>query len=183
MHFGHTDGQFIRHASPTASDDANSDSAMTTLPIGDRKLNSDYDPDDLHSMNDDMPAVSSASVDAGDEYAKMMMTSPLDFGLPMSSISHPGVASEKLSGRNSFAFWTIVTIMFVLALGNLALTMTIIGVLRMGRGMEYMELVPEADTIKFFGVTDLDRILKRDGRIEGFADVPVSITGKCLIHR
>lgn len=172
MHSTHDDGQFIRHASPTASDDGNSDSAMTTLPIGERKLNSDYDPDELHSINDDMQPMSSS---INGDYAKMM-TSPLEFGMP-TTISH-GVAYEKLTGRNSFAFWTIVTIMFVLALGNLALTMTIIGVLRMGRGMEYMELVPEADTIKFFGVTDLDRILKRDGRIEGFGDVPVSITGK-----
>lgn len=179
MHTAHNidDGQFIRHASPTASDDANSDSAMTTLPIGERKLNSDYDQDELHSMNnDDMQHQPSASINDGD-YAKMM-TSPLDFGLPPAMSGQAGgVSYDKLTGRNSFAFWTIVTIMFVLALGNLALTMTIIGVLRMGRGMEYMELVPEADTIKFFGVTDLDRIVKRDGRIEGFGDVPVSITG------
>lgn len=38
-------------------------------------------------------------------------------------------------------------------------------------------MVPEADSVKFFGSTDLDHIYKKDGLIEGFADVPMSITG------
>lgn len=38
-------------------------------------------------------------------------------------------------------------------------------------------MVPEADSIKFYGSTDLDRIYKKDGLIEGFADVPLTITG------
>lgn len=37
--------------------------------------------------------------------------------------------------------------------------------------------MPEADSIKFFGSTDLDRIYKKDGIIEGFSDVPLTITG------
>lgn len=37
--------------------------------------------------------------------------------------------------------------------------------------------MPEADSIKFFGSTDLDRIYKTDGVIEGFSDVPLTITG------
>lgn len=77
----------------------------------------------------------------------------------------------------TFAFWVIVCIIFVMTIGNLILTMTIIGVLRLGRGMEFMEMVPEAETIKFFGVTDFDRLYKKDGVIEGFADVPMNITG------
>lgn len=171
----HDDGQFIRHASPTASDDANSDSAMTTLPIGERKLNSDYDPDELYSMTaDDM--LPNATADG--DYSKRLS----DFGAQSMLTANHAMACEKLSGRNSFAFWTIVAIMFVLALGNLALTMTIVGVLRVGRGMQHMELVPEAETIKFNGVIDLDRIVKRDGRIEGFGDVPVSITGITIIN-
>lgn len=81
------------------------------------------------------------------------------------------------TGRNTFAFWMIVSIIFVMTIGNLILTMTIIGVLRLGKGMEFMEMVPEAETIKFFGVTDFDRLYKKDGVIEGFADVPMNITG------
>lgn len=84
----------------------------------------------------------------------------------------------KREGRNTFAFWVLIIMLFALTLANLALTMTIISVLRFGRGMEYMELVPEANSIKFFGGdVDLDRIQKRDGLLEGFADVPVTISG------
>lgn len=81
------------------------------------------------------------------------------------------------TGRNTFAFWVIVSIIFIMTIGNLILTMTIIGVLRLGKGMEFMEMVPEAETIKFFGITDFDRLYKKDGVIEGFADVPMKITG------
>lgn len=82
----------------------------------------------------------------------------------------------KKTGRNTFAFWVLIIMLFALTLANLALTMTIIGVLRFGRGMEYMELVPEANSVKFWDV-DLDRIQKRDGILEGFADVPMTIEG------
>ena len=83
----------------------------------------------------------------------------------------------KKKGRNTFAFWVLIILLFALTLANLALTMTIISVLRFGRGMEYMELVPEANSVKFFGDVDLDRIQKRDGILEGFSDVPMSIEG------
>lgn len=87
------------------------------------------------------------------------------------------------TGRNTFAFWVIVSIIFIMTIGNLILTMTIIGVLRLGKGMEFMEMVPEAETIKFFGVTDFDRLYKKDGVIEGFADVPMNITGYVVLCR
>lgn len=80
-------------------------------------------------------------------------------------------------GRNTFAFWTIVISLIILSTGNLILTVTIIGVLHLGKGMENLELIPEENTIKFFGTADLDRIYKRDGIIEGFADIPISISG------
>lgn len=43
--------------------------------------------------------------------------------------------------------------------------------------MESLELVPEASLIKFFGDTDLDRIYKRDGKLEGFRDAPLELSG------
>lgn len=94
-----------------------------------------------------------------------------------------------LKRRNTFAFWTIVTLLFILTIGNLLLTITIIGVLRMSKGMQSIELIPEEEIIKFFGTTDLDRIYKRDGNIEGFIDEPVEIIGDAgnvlvnLLHR
>lgn len=48
--------------------------------------------------------------------------------------------AEPMTGRHTFLFWTIVWLIFVLTVGNLILTLTIIGVLRLGRGMQYMEV-------------------------------------------
>lgn len=46
----------------------------------------------------------------------------------------------KLSNRNTLAFWIIVWLIGVLTIGNLVLTMTIYGVLKLGRGMDYLEV-------------------------------------------
>lgn len=43
--------------------------------------------------------------------------------------------------------------------------------------MESLELVPEESLIKFYGNTDLDRIYKRDGKIESFNESPLEILG------
>lgn len=80
-----------------------------------------------------------------------------------------------LRGRKTFAFWTLVGLLFILAIGNLILTMTILGVLKLGQGMESLELVPEEYAIKFFGDTNLDNVYKRDGLIEGYDDEPINI--------
>lgn len=37
-------------------------------------------------------------------------------------------------GRKTFAFWTLVCLLFALAIGNLILTFTILAVLRLGQG-------------------------------------------------
>lgn len=84
---------------------------------------------------------------------------------------------KKRSGRHTLAFWGLIVLLFALTLANLALTMTIISVLRVGRGSEYLEIVPEDNSVKFNNV-DLDRIQKRDGVIEGFLDRPMSIGGE-----
>lgn len=45
------------------------------------------------------------------------------------------------------------------------------------------QLVPENGAIKFFQSIDLDKVYKKDGKIEGFYDVPVAITGSYqLLH-
>lgn len=56
------------------------------------------------------------------------------------------------TGRNTFAFWVIVSIIFIMTIGNLILTMTIIGVLRLGKGMAFMEMVPEAGKLFHFSL-------------------------------
>lgn len=40
-----------------------------------------------------------------------------------------------LRGRKTFAFWTLVGLLLILAAGNLLLTVTILSVLHLGQGM------------------------------------------------
>ncbi|KAF5286818.1 hypothetical protein FQA39_LY00351 [Lamprigera yunnana] len=80
-----------------------------------------------------------------------------------------------LQGRKTFAFWTLVFLLFILAFGNLILTVVILGVLRLGQGMQSLELISKEDVLKFMGETDLGNIYKRDGKIEGFSNIPVEI--------
>lgn len=61
-----------------------------------------------------------------------------------------GDGGEPMTGRHTFAFWTIVWLIFVLTVGNLILTLTIIGVLRLGRGMEFMEVIGKLYTTTSF---------------------------------
>lgn len=44
--------------------------------------------------------------------------------------------------------------------------------------MESIELVPEASTVKFFGLTDLGHVYKRDGLIRSFLDSPMELRGE-----
>lgn len=85
------------------------------------------------------------------------------------------LSKTGLRGRKTFAFWTLVGLLFILAVGNLVLTVTILGVLRLGIRMQSMELISEESTIKFFGDTNLDHVYKADGRIESFEDIPLKI--------
>lgn len=90
-----------------------------------------------------------------------------------------------IRGRKTFAFWALVGLLFMLACGNFILTTTILGVLRLGQGMQSLELVPEYSSIKFFGDADLGHVYKRDGKLEGFVDVPLEISshnGSILIN-
>ncbi|ETN63430.1 beta-sarcoglycan [Anopheles darlingi] len=79
--------------------------------------------------------------------------------------------------RSSFAFWLVLVLLFCLALGNLCLTLSITAILRIYRGMENIELIEDADTIKFYGNIDFDRVYKMDGQLESFYDEPLELTG------
>lgn len=51
------------------------------------------------------------------------------------------VTKSMQKGRKTFAFWTLVCLLFVLAVGNLILTFTILAVLRLGHGNYYIKLI------------------------------------------
>ncbi|XP_034664024.1 beta-sarcoglycan [Drosophila subobscura] len=144
---------FFRGPSPSYSDDANSENALSlTLPIGQAVEDNDFFHDDPKTD----------PVDYFDE----------KFDSDSCSRLHPGQ-----HGRNSFAFWTIVIILLALTVGNLLLTLTIVGVLRLGKGVQGMELIPEVDVVKFYGSTDVERLHTNSiGQLHGFTDVPVTIS-------
>ncbi|KAH8295430.1 hypothetical protein KR018_011075 [Drosophila ironensis] len=150
---------FIRGPSPSYSDDDNSENALSiTLPIGGV-----------------LPELTLYREDSKTDSAEFF-----DDRYDSDSCSHlhPGP-----QGRNSFAFWTIVVILLALTVGNLILTLTIIGVLRLGKGVQGMEVIPEVDVVKFYGATDLERVQTHSiGQIHGFTDVPVTISSGDDVH-
>lgn len=150
---------FIRGPSPSYSDEVNSENGVSaTLPI-----------ESLHQMDRD-------TVKARPSHDFYNCRSQ---PLQEQQQHYKGELEFTKQGRNTFAFWTIVVILLVLTVGNLLLTLTIIGVLHLGKGIHGMELIPEEDVVKFYGDTDLDRIFSKNiGQLEGFADEPVSITGE-----
>lgn len=51
------------------------------------------------------------------------------------------VMKSVKKGRKTFAFWTLVCLLFTLAIGNLILTFTILAVLRLGHGNYFIYLL------------------------------------------
>lgn len=58
----------------------------------------------------------------------------------MSKILSKGSEDFVIHGRNTFAFWTVFSLLFVFAIGNLILTLTIFGVLGLGKGISFLEV-------------------------------------------
>ncbi|XP_058450645.1 beta-sarcoglycan [Malaya genurostris] len=85
---------------------------------------------------------------------------------------------QMYNEKNSFAFWIVIILLFSLALGNLCLTLAITGILKIYKGMENIEVIQSEEAVKFFGNIDFDRVYKRDGKLEGFYDEPMEITGE-----
>lgn len=51
------------------------------------------------------------------------------------------VTNSESKGRKTFAFWTLVCLLFILAIGNLFLTFTILAVLRLGQGKKINKII------------------------------------------
>lgn len=64
----------------------------------------------------------------------------------------------KMSNRNTLAFWIIVWLISVLTIGNLLLTLTIFGVLKLGKGMEYLEVNKMHLNTFFFSQININKI-------------------------
>lgn len=82
-----------------------------------------------------------------------------------------------LRGRKTYLFWTLIGLLCLLAWSNTVLTVVMFRVLRIGRGMESMEIIPSANLVKFNGLIDLGRVYKPDGNIESFKYESIEISG------
>ncbi|CRK97386.1 CLUMA_CG010776, isoform A [Clunio marinus] len=81
----------------------------------------------------------------------------------------------NLNDSGSFFFWGLIALLFVLVVGNFIITLTIISFFKIGMGMESIKLIPELKAIKFYGVTDFNKVYKKDGLIESFRESPAVI--------
>lgn len=94
-------------------------------------------------------------------------------------ISDPGSASQtELSGGHSITFWTIIGFLYAFALFNLMLTITLMTMLRIGWGMESIELLPLYNIVKLYGDIDLGKLYKDDGYFSSFKDSGLRVTGR-----
>lgn len=94
------------------------------------------------------------------------------------SVHEEALHKTGLRGRKTYLFWTLVGLVCLLASINMILTVFILRVLRLGNGMESLEIIPEDSLIKFHGITDLGRVLKRYGNLQGFKDEPVELSSR-----
>ncbi|BES99467.1 Sarcoglycan complex subunit protein [Nesidiocoris tenuis] len=84
---------------------------------------------------------------------------------------------SKGGGPKTYAFWTLVGLLCLLAWANMILTVAIFSVLRLGQGMESLELLPDQGVVKFFGDADLGNIYKPNGKIEGVRGYSTQLRG------
>ncbi|ALC46568.1 Scgbeta [Drosophila busckii] len=156
---------FVRGPSPSYSDEANSDSALSiTLPLEALDM-------ELELMEQERMEMDSNDFDYFDEKSDALYDDD--------SCSHL-YPSPVRQGRNSFAFWMVVVTLLLLTVGNMIITIAIMGVLRLGKGIQGMELIPEVDLIKLYGETDLDRVQGNPIGLHGFANVPVTVSSDGL---
>ncbi|EEC13237.1 sarcoglycan, putative, partial [Ixodes scapularis] len=82
-----------------------------------------------------------------------------------------------LRGRKALLFYGLVVGLFIVSLANLAVTMMLVGVLRIGYGMESLEFLPGAQLVRFLNNADLGRVILHKGVIGAFKDSDLTITG------
>lgn len=83
-----------------------------------------------------------------------------------------------LRGRKAMLFYGLVVGLFVVSLANLAVTILLLGVLRIGYGMESLEFLPSGQLLRFLNHADLGTVIPHRGVIGGFKDKDLHITGE-----
>lgn len=77
--------------------------------------------------------------------------------------------SHKKGNNGSCIFWIIIYTLFGVCVLNVFLTLYLISVFEIGKGMKYIEVV-DSDIMNFYGSIDLDQVYKLDGLLEGFSE-------------
>nr|CAG4650543.1 EOG090X0F7H [Sida crystallina] len=97
--------------------------------------------------------------------------------LNLSNSQEESRAKKPLRNPRGYCFWATVFALCLIAIANFFLTVTIFSVLRLTKSMEHVEVLPAINSIKFFGETNFESIIKSDGKISGYSESPVEITG------
>lgn len=74
--------------------------------------------------------------------------------------SHGRSSAGEKSTKRRYCLWTLTLILAIISLCNLFLNIAVIAVLRICQGMEAMEVIPDENLVKFYGRTDLDKVLR-----------------------
>ncbi|CAN7937689.1 unnamed protein product [Ixodes hexagonus] len=82
-----------------------------------------------------------------------------------------------LRGRKALLFYGLVVGLFIVSLANLAVTMMLVGVLRIGYGMESLEFLPGAQLVRFLNNADLGSVILHKGVLGAFKDSDLTFTG------
>lgn len=82
-----------------------------------------------------------------------------------------------LRGRRGMLFYGLVVLLFIIALINLAVTVVLLSVLRIGYGMESMEFIRPGMLLRFLNHADMGTVVPESGIIGGFADRDLPIVG------
>lgn len=68
-------------------------------------------------------------------------------------------STGEKSMKRRYCLWTLTLVLAIIGLCNLFLNITVIAVLRISQGMEAMEVIPDENLVKFYGRTDLDKVI------------------------
>ncbi|XP_064481476.1 beta-sarcoglycan-like [Ornithodoros turicata] len=83
-----------------------------------------------------------------------------------------------LRGRKALLFYGLVVGLFIVSLANLAVTVLLLGVLRIGYGMESLEFLPGQHVLRFLNNADLGTVIPHQGVVSGFQGQDLRVTGE-----
>ncbi|KAF7997083.1 hypothetical protein HCN44_005360 [Aphidius gifuensis] len=106
-------------------------------------------------------------------YAQSTKSSSKD----LSIISHMQSLTSYDHDKKRYCLWTLTLILAILGILNMLMSIVIMHVLRVSKGMESLEIISDKNLMKFYGRTDLDNIYLEKGIVEGYGNIPMTLNG------